>query len=180
MVPQLDGDVARAHRVDEPVELAARGARAVRHERGGHRSFAAPREHQPVPAVALGELVDPDGRTPLLAQSQVRVGEQHRQGAVAFGVAREHDEVRPYGILDAGARATAEEGQLCPEDARDPEGARRLREADRAVEAVVIGEGERLQAERRGGRHQLLGVRRAVEEAEARVRVQLGVPRHQS
>ena len=79
-----------------------------------------------------------------------------------------------------GARAAARERQLGAEDARHAEGARRLGEPHRAVEPVVVGERERLEPERHGRRDQLLGVRRAVEEAEPRVRVQLGVPRHQS
>ena len=67
------------------------------------------------------------------------------------------------------------EGELGPEDGGDLERLGRLGEADDAVEAVVVGDGERGQAESRRLLHQLLGVRRPVEEAEVRVAVQLGV-----
>ena len=78
------------------------------------------------------------------------------------------------GHLLRGAEA-GREGDLGAEHGRHPDGAGRLGEADDAVEAVVVGEGEGLQAQpgRLGG--QLLGVRRAVEEREVGVAVQLGV-----
>jgi hypothetical protein len=44
-----------------------------------------------------------------------------------------------------------------------------------AVEAVVVGEGERAEAEPGGDGRQFFGVRRAVEEREVGVAVQLGV-----
>ena len=55
------------------------------------------------------------------------------------------------------------------------DGPGRLGEADDAVEAVVVGEGEGLEAEAGRLLGQLLGVAGAVEEAEVRVAVELGV-----
>ncbi len=55
---------------------------------------------------------------------------------------------------------------------------RRVRELERAVDAVVVGERERLVAELRRARRELLGLRRAVEERVRRVRVELDVAGH--
>ena len=67
------------------------------------------------------------------------------------------------------------DGELGPEDGGQAEGPGRLGEADHAVEAVVVGQGQSGQAEpdRLGG--QLLGVAGAVEEGEVGVGVQFGV-----
>ncbi len=69
------------------------------------------------------------------------------------------------------------QGQLGAEHRGDTNRARRLGEADHAVEPVVIGEGEGLQAE--PGRFLGERLRRAgtVEEAEVGVGVELGVGR---
>ena len=64
---------------------------------------------------------------------------------------------------------------LGAEHRRHPDGPGRLGEAHDAVEAVVVGEGQRLEAEPGGLGRQLLGVRRPVEEREVGVAVQLGV-----
>jgi hypothetical protein len=49
-------------------------------------------------------------------------------------------------------------------DRADAERLRRVRELERAVDAVVVGDGERLVAELRRAQCKLLGERRAVEE----------------
>ena len=54
---------------------------------------------------------------------------------------------------------------------------RRMRELERAVEAVVVGEGERLVPELGRLRRELLGLGRPVEERVRRMTVQLGVAR---
>ena len=53
-----------------------------------------------------------------------------------------------------------------------------MRELERAVDAVVVGERERLVPELGRARGELLGLRRAVEERVRRVAVQLDVPGH--
>ena len=58
----------------------------------------------------------------------------------------------------------AVEGDLGPGDRADADELRRVRELERAVDAVVVGERERLVAELRRPQRQLLGVRGAVEE----------------
>ena len=55
---------------------------------------------------------------------------------------------------------------------------RRVRELERAVDAVVVGERERLVSELRRARRELLRLRRAVEERVRRVAVELDVAGH--
>jgi hypothetical protein len=67
------------------------------------------------------------------------------------------------------------EGDLGADDWTDLYGAAGLREADRAVEGVVIGERERREAKVTGALGELLGVRGAVEKRVIAVAVELGV-----
>ncbi len=68
---------------------------------------------------------------------------------------------------------------LGPEDRGQTEGPGRLGEAHDPVEPVVVGERQSRETEARAFGGQFLGVARPVEEAEARVRVELAVE-HQS
>ena len=67
------------------------------------------------------------------------------------------------------------ERHLRPGDRPDAEVLRRVRELERAVDAVVVGERERLVPELRRARRELLRLRRAVEERVRAVRVEFGV-----
>ena len=69
----------------------------------------------------------------------------------------------------------AVEGQLRAGDRPDAEALRRVRELERAVDAVVVGERERLVPELRRPRRELLRLRRPVQERVGAVRVQLDV-----
>ena len=93
----------------------------------------------------LGALLRPGAR--------VRLGEQPAEVRVAL---RRLDEQR-----DVGA---ALERDLGAGDRPDAERLRRVGELERAVDAVVVGERERLVAELGGARGELLGLRGAVEE----------------
>ena len=73
---------------------------------------------------------------------------------------------------------TAVERDLRARDRPDAERLRRVRELERAVDAVVVGEGERLVAELGRARRELLRLRRSVEERVRRVRVELDVSGH--
>jgi hypothetical protein len=73
---------------------------------------------------------------------------------------------------------TAVERDLRARDRAYAEELRRVREFERAVDAVVVGERERLVPELGGTRRDLLRLRRAVEERERRVAVQLDVTGH--
>jgi hypothetical protein len=67
------------------------------------------------------------------------------------------------------------EGHLGAGDRADAERLRRVRELERAVDAVVVGERERLVAELRRLNRELLRQRRPVEERVRRVGMQLDV-----
>ena len=157
-------------------------------QRGRHRPLAATGEHQPVvPSTGrrdqVGQLVERRARRALLAR-ELGLADRPGQAGVALRVAGQHEQVA---LVGAGRRGRAcwaggrpfaggrPEGQLGPEHRGQPEGPGRLGEADHAVEAVVVGERQRLEPEPGRLLGQLLGVRRPVEEAEVGVAVQLGV-----
>ena len=72
----------------------------------------------------------------------------------------------------------AVERELRARDRPHAERLRRVSELERAVDAVVVGECERLVPELRGARRELLGMRRSVEEAVRRMTVELDVTGH--
>jgi hypothetical protein len=175
VVAQLDHDVVGAEHVDQPGELAGGGRRAVLDQRVGHRSLAAPGEHQPVAAVDVRPVDAPVVGLSLLAPGQVPGTDDRGQPGVALGVAGQHQQVVAGGVGLAVLRAREVERQLGPEHGGHAHGPGRLGEADHAVEPVVVGDGQRLEAEAGGLLGQLLGVAGPVEEAEVRVAVQLGI-----
>ena len=81
----------------------------------------------------------------------------------------------PAGSADAGVLPGGAQGELGAEHGGHADALGRFGEAHHPVEAVVVGERQRLEAEARRLFDQLFGVRRPVEEAEVRVAVQLGV-----
>ena len=175
VVPQLERHVGAAEGVDEPSHLLGGRPGPGLHQRGGDRPLAAAAEHQPVPARGARQRVEGEDGLALLPAGEVRVGQHGGEARVAVGVAGEHDEVRPGRIGLAGAQAGRRQRHLGAEDGRQPAGARRLGEPHHAVEAVMVGQRQRVQPEPVRLGHQLLGIAAPVEEAEARVRVQLGV-----
>src|SRR5437899_3842676 len=70
---------------------------------------------------------------------------------------------------------TVEQRQLRTGDRLEAERLRLLGERHRAVDAVVVGEGERLVSQVRGRERQLLGERGAVEKRVCRMTVELDV-----
>ena len=100
--------------------------------------------------VALGELLQRQRR--LEAVVRVREGEQPAEVRVAPRCLDEQRHVR-----------AALERHLRARDRPHAEGLRRVRELERAVDAVVVGERKRLVAELRSPDHELLGLRRPVE-----------------
>ena len=100
----------------------------------------------------------------LRARSRMRRGEQPAEVRVALRRLDEQRHVR-----------AARERHLGAGDRADAERLRRVRELERAVDAVVVGERERLVAELRRARGELLRLRRPVEERVGRVAVELDV-----
>ena len=83
----------------------------------------------------------------------MRAGEEPAEVGVAPFVLDEERQVRAVGERDLGAGDRAEPDRLGG-----------MRELERPVDAVVVGERERLVAELGGARGELLGLRGAVEE----------------
>ena len=101
--------------------------------------------------VPLGEL--PERQRGLQPVVRVREREQPAQICVALGR-----------LDQQGDMGAALERHLRAGDRPYAEGLRRVRELERAVDAVVVGERERLIAELGSPDHELLGLRRPVEE----------------
>ena len=149
-----------------------------------------------MPGRGAGDVAERELRRPLLPR-QVPEAERAGEAGVTGRPVGEQQEVVAVGVggvavghpagVHLGQRVLLEqrhppvrreagrERDLGAEHGRHPDGAGCLGEADDAVEAVVVGQGEGIEAEAGGLGGQLLGVRRPVEEGEVGVAVQLGV-----
>ena len=185
-------------RTPRPAGAARGGRRPGRRRRAPrHGALAAAGEHPHVPGRGAGDVAERELRRALLPR-QVPEAERAGEAGVAVGPVGEQQEVVAVGVggvavghpagVHLGQRVglvadvtrcsgdeAGRERDLGAEHGRHPDGAGRLGEADDAVEAVVVGQGEGLEAEAGGLGGQLLGVRRPVEEGEVGVAVQLGV-----
>ena len=194
---ELDGDVPRPVQLQQAADALrgrVRGAvevpgRQVRGDGAGHSALAAAGEDQPVPLAGdpgqLGEAVPGHA---LLAGVEVGAGDHGGELRVALRVPHEHQQVLAVRVRHAGARGGAHggggggvgpgleaQGELGADHGGHALLRGGLREAHHPVEAVVVHEGDRLQAQRgRLAGHVLRGGG-AVEEAEVGVGVQLGV-----
>ena len=168
--------LSRPKAAHESLEFALGGARTAVHQRARHGPLATAAQHEPL-ARARRDLFEAEARRALLAAAQVGLAEHRRERAVALGRTREHDEVRAGGVVDPDAVVVGVDRDLGPEDRGQTEGPGRLGEAHDAVEPVVVGERQSREAEARAFGGELFGVARPVEEAEARVRVELAVDR---
>ena len=196
VVPQLDQDAVAAERLDQPLELAAGGRRAVIDERRRHRPLATAGECPRMAGHAVGHIGERELRCSLLAGQMAEaqgpgeaavpgwsVGEQHevtagRVGGVRVGDLAGVDLEQRVGFDASDPLVVGEtrgERDLGAEHGGDADLTRRLGEAHHPVEPVVVGDGDRLEAEPGGFGGELLGVRRAVEEREVGVAVELGV-----
>ena len=183
VVPELHGHVVGAEGLDEPVELAGGRRGPGGGEGGSHRTLAAPGQDHPVPVVAVpavvaGQVLEGAGGSPFLPAGELGLGDGPAQAGIAHGVAGQDHQVGAGRVGGAGARprpSLLHQGELGPEDRGQPERPGRLGEADHPVQAVVVGEGEGVEAEPGRLRDELLGVRRAVEEAEVGMAVELRI-----
>ena len=113
-----------------------------------------------MPVGALGQLVEVVEGAALLAAGELRVGDRGGEAVVALLPACEHEQMRALGIGDAGprrgrvaprrGRGPGVEGELGTEHGLQLHRLGGLGEAGDAVEAVVVGDGERVQAEALG------------------------------
>ena len=200
VIPQLDEDTVAPERFDQAVELAGCGGRPIGDEGGGDGALTAAGQGPRVTGDDSGDIVERELRRALLPGEVAEADRPGELGVSARPVGEEQEvlavRIRSGGVRhvprgdlgerlllgleqpvrgEAVATLISEEGQLGAEDRRHPQLARRLGEADDAVEAVVVGEGERFEAEARRLGDELLGVRRPVEEREVGVAVQLGI-----
>ena len=172
---KLDEHVLETEERRQPVERLGRRRLTARRERLPHRTLAAAGEHRPVAAPLLGQLVEVVDGSALLVAAQVGVGHRRGQPVVALDAPRQHQQVAALGVGHAVLRPAESERQLGAEDGGQVVGGRRLGQHGRAVEAVVVGDREGVQAQPHRLLDQLGGRGGAVEEAEVAVAVQLGV-----
>jgi hypothetical protein len=110
-----------------------------------------------------------EGQPDLGARSSlVGLGEQSTEPGVALAIHGEQGHT-------AGDGTEAVAGHLGADQQREPPLARPGVGADHAVEAVAIGERQRLEPEIGGAIHQFLGMARALQEGEVGAAAQLGV-----
>ena len=188
VVDELDVDRAATEAGDEQVEGVAGGRRSPGCQGLAHRALAAPGEHRPVPlalavggaARTIGEIVEVVPRAPLLAARELRVRDRCGKTVIALFAAGEHEQVGALGVGRAAPRGrrrerVVAEGQLGSEHGLHVQLLGCLGEPHDAVEPVVVGDGEAVEAQPFGLFGELGGRRRPVEERVRRVRVQFGV-----
>ena len=140
-----------------------------------HRTFAAPGEHEHVPGRVGDDLREVVDGAALLLPGELGGADRAAQPPVTVGIAREQEQVAALRIGHPVLRRGEPQRQLRAEDGADPELGGGLGEPDHAVHPVVVGEREGVEPQAGGPLDQLLGVARAVQEAEVGVAVQLGV-----
>ncbi len=140
-------------------------AKALRQPRRGSEVLFGNPQHQRAAADQAFQVAARERIAPFRAAASSG-GNQGRDASVRAPVGGEQDELQIFLDPDLGTEDEAQAACL-----------RLLVRAHRAGERALVGQGERLVAERMRARHQLLGVRCAAQEAEVRKAVQLGVIR---
>ncbi len=188
-VGELDDDVV----VSEPIDQLGQGAAAGvegegavpgTRQRGPDTALTAAGEHQPVAGGSVGQLVDVIDGPPLGAAAHLSGTDRPGQRGIPGGVAGQRQQMllrrvghadargdHPLGLVAGNAHA---EGQFGAEHGGQTQRLRGLGEADDAVEAVVVGQSKRGEAQPDSFLGHLFGGVGAVEEAERAVCVQLG------
>ena len=161
VVPQFHGHVVGTEGGPQRMQPARRRGRTGFGERGGHHPFAASGQHQPVPVVRGGQILEPAHRLPLFAPGQMGLRDGAAESGVPLGVARQHHQMGAVRVRSSGA-ARPGQRELGPEHRRQIEHGGGPGETDHAVQAVMVGEGEGAETEPDGTVHELLGVRRTV------------------
>ena len=184
---QLDPKILGPQDFAQPAGDLARFDLIPGQQRAGHRAFTAAREPdqsfsmrrqrfqgKPWLALLAGQL--PGAEQPAQVGVPVlRLCQQHQVAAVDGVVARGL-RVVPVAEFD-GCRAwrPAGQGHLRPDDGLDPVRLGRLPETHGAVQAVVVGQGQRRIAQRGGLLDQRLRRRGAIQQREVAVAVKLDI-----
>ena len=190
VVPELHEHAIATERGDELVERAACGGGTVAHERRRDRALATAGEHEPrvVPGTRSGIEVHAGaggareprdrGAGGALLPRELRLADRPGEAGVSGRPLGQDHEVLTLRIGDPVRRALDPQRQLGAEHRGQPVLAGGEREADRPVEAVVVGDGQGGEPEPGGFDRQLLRVARAVEKGEIGVAVKLRVGDH--
>ena len=176
VVPQLHQHPVAPERIDQPEQLPPGRRRAVGDQRCGHRTLAAPGEHPAVPGDGVGDIAEGELRRPLLT-GQVSVAQHPGESGVPAGAIGEHEEMcagrirrvrvghhprvdLTVGVAFSGHRLSlgGRQPDLAAEHGRETDRLGRFGESDHPVEAVVVGDRQRLQAETCRFGRQLLGM----------------------
>ena len=190
VVPQLHEHAIATERGDELVERAARGRGAVAHERRGTVPFRQPvsTNHELFPALGTGSRCTPAravdgepgdrGARRALLPRELRLADRPGEPGVSGRPLGEDHEMLALRIGDPVRRALDPQRELGAEHRGQPVLTGGERETDRAVEAVVVGDGQGGEPEPGGFDRQLLRVARAVEKGEIGVAVKFRVGDH--
>ncbi len=176
MVPQLDEHPVAPERVDQPQQLASSRSRPVGDQRGRDRPLAAPGEHPAMTSDRVGDVAERELRRSLLAR-EMSGAQRPREPGVAVGAVGEDEQMGPgrIGCVRVGHHAGVDlaervglrsgdmgivrgERDLGAEHRREADRLGRFGEADHPVEAVVIGDRQRVQSEPGGLGGQFLGM----------------------
>ncbi|BCI90891.1 hypothetical protein NIIDMKKI_60970 [Mycobacterium kansasii] len=174
MVGQLDADSVRTEPIHQIGQRPLRRVRAAFGERLAHMAFPASRQDVPVPAGGLGQCVEVVPRLAFLTAGQMGCRQLPGQPPVTLGAAGQDQQVRAgrVRLLGAGLRS---QRQLGAEHGTHIEFGGRFGEANRPVQAVVVGERQCAQIQPGGFFDQFLRRTGPVEEAVRRMRMQLGI-----
>src|ERR1700757_599020 len=137
-------------------------------------AFTATGQDMPVPTRRVGERIDIEAQFAFLAAGQMGRGQLPRQSSIAFRAASQHQQMRARRIRLVGTGAGPKR-QFGPEYGTHVQFHRRFREPHRPIEAVMVGQRDGAQIQPDRLFDQLLRRAGPVEEAERRMRVQLGV-----
>ena len=124
-------------------------------ERPAHGALSAPRQHRPFAARRRGERFEFVDRAPLLGSLKLGVRDGAGESVIALLAAAQHEQVGAHRIGFALLRLGELKRELGPEYGLQLQRFGRLGKPDDAVEAVVVGDCERVQPEPLG----LLGER---------------------
>ena len=184
VVPQFDEDPIPAERLDETFEFATGGSRPVGRQRRRDRTLPTAGQDPRVSGQSVGEVVEREPGCTLLA-GEVTLADHPGEPGVSVGPVGEHEQVRPTGVgcvrvgdeagvdlgegvalgtgeaterQTRGVQAAIEHRDLAAEHRRQADRLGCLGEADHAVEAVVVGDRQRVEPEAGGFGGELFGV----------------------
>ncbi|KJL38231.1 hypothetical protein RR49_00741 [Microbacterium ginsengisoli] len=145
LVEQFDDDLVGAEQVDQRVEGVGRRPRTARGECGAHGALAASGQNRPGAVRLLGQGRQVVDGLALLGPGELTVGEGGGEPVVALLSAREHQQVGALGVGATVLHRGELERQLGPEHGAHAALLGGLGEPHDAVEAVVVGDRQRVQ-----------------------------------